>query len=123
MKRILMFVNVIALAVAVAGPLLAQSNPFVGTWKLNLAKSNFNSAPAPKSLTRMVEAQGDAVKATYDGVAADGSRISYSFTTSYDGKDAAISGVGFPGGADTIAAKRINARTTEATPKKAGKVI
>ena len=50
-----------------------------------------------------------------DGVAGDGSRIAYSYTTNYDGKDSAISGVGFPNGADTIAVKRVDANTTTAT--------
>jgi deoxyribose-phosphate aldolase len=41
----------------------------------------------------------------------------------YDGKDSAVSGTGFPNGADTIAVKRIDANTSTATGKKAGKVV
>jgi hypothetical protein len=70
-----------------------------------------------------VEAQGNGAKYSVEGVAADGSRIAYSFTTNYDGKDSPISGAGFPNGADTIAVKRVDANTDTATWKKAGKVV
>jgi hypothetical protein len=122
MKRLLVFAVVAVLSLVASG-LLAQSNPQVGTWKLNVAKSKFGSAPAPKSQTQTVEAQGNGAKYSVEGVAADGSRIAYSFTTNYDGKDSPISGAGFPNGADTIAVKRVDANTDTATWKKAGKVV
>jgi hypothetical protein len=123
MKRIFMFATVVALSLIASGTLLAQSNPLFGTWKLNLAKSKYVNLNAPKNETRTVEAQGDGAKYTFDGVAADGSRIAYSFTTNYDGEYSAISGVGAPNGADSIAAKRVDANTTTATEKKGGKVV
>ena len=39
MKRLLVFAVVVALSLVGSGLLLAQSNPDVGTWKLNIAKS------------------------------------------------------------------------------------
>jgi hypothetical protein len=122
-KRLLLFATVVALSLVTSGALLAQSNPQIGTWKLNVAKSNFGGTPAPKNETRTVEAQGDGAKYSFEGVGADGSRIAWSFTTKYDGKDSATSGVGVPGGADTIALKRVNANTYPSTLKKAGKVV
>ena len=123
MKRILVFASFISLAVLASGLLLAQSNPFIGTWKLNTAKSKYNPGPPPQSVTRTYEAQGDGVKVNTEGTAADGSHIAYSYTANYDSKDNPISGTGVPSGADTIALKRINPNTTEATLKKAGKVV
>lgn len=123
MKRILMCVSVVVMSVVSSGPLLAQTNPFVGTWTLNLARSKYVNVPAPKSETRVVEAQGTSVKYSFEGVAGDGSRIAYSFTTNYDGKDSKISGVGFPNGADTIAGTRVNANTVTSSSKKAGVVV
>ena len=76
MKRVLRFVTVALLAVVGSCTMQAQSNPLVGTWKLNVTKSKFDPGPAPKSLTRTVEAQGDGVKYTFAGVAADGKPIS-----------------------------------------------
>src|ERR1700751_2010777 len=99
----------------------AQQDPFLGTWKLNLAKSKYGTVQPPKSLTRTVVAQGSGAKVTFEGVAADGSRIAYSYSTNYDGKDSPVSGVGQANGADTIAVKRVDANTSTSTLKKGGK--
>lgn len=123
MKRILfLFAFLILMAVA-AGPLWAEDNPFLGTWKLNTAKSKSEPGPAPKSQTRTVVAQGDGAKYTFEGVTASGDSVSYSFTTNYDGKDSAVMGTGMPGGADSIALKRIGSHKAEATLKKEGKEV
>ena len=70
-----------------------------------------------------MKAQGNGARISYEGVAADGSRVAYSYATNYDGKDSPISGVGQANGADTIAIQRVDANTTTATLKKAGKVV
>jgi len=56
----------------------------LGKWKLNVEKSKYVPGPGPKSMTRTVEAEGDEVKFTYEGVAADRSAISYTFAVAYD---------------------------------------
>ena len=122
MKRLLTLGTVVVLILISYGLLTAQSNPALGTWKLNVAKSKYVGTPAPKSNTTTITAQGDGVKVSVEGVAGDGSRIAYSYMTNLDGKDSAISGVGAPGGEDTIAVKRVDANTTTSTAKKAGKV-
>jgi hypothetical protein len=121
MKRTLAFAAIAILAFAAASRVLAQ-NPLVGTWKLNVAKSKYNPGPAPKSMTRTVQPDGDKVKYTFEGVAADGSALSYSFAVAYDGKDYPITGSA-PGGADTISFKPSNSETTSATLKKAGQPV
>jgi len=122
MKRILALVSVVALSLVASGVLLAQENPFFGTWKLNVAKSKYIGMQPPKSETRTVVAQGDGEKVTYNGIAADGSPISYSFTSNFDGKDSPISGT-HPLGSDTVAIKRVDPNTTRSISKKAGKTI
>jgi hypothetical protein len=122
MKRVLQFVAIALFAVVGSSLVYAQSSPLVGTWKLNVTKSEFDPGPAPKSLTRTVEAQGDGVKYMFDGVAADGKPVAYSFSVKFDGKDNPIMG-SMPSGADTISAKRIDANNFEATLKKGSKVI
>lgn len=122
MKRVLGYVAIAVLAVVGASALLAQSNPLVGTWKLNVTKSKYDPGPAPKSLTRTVEAQGNGVKYSFDGVGADGKPIVYGFSVQFDGKDNPISG-SIPSGADTIAATRTDGDHFVATLKKGGKVI
>jgi hypothetical protein len=123
MKRILVFVMVVALAVLASSVLMAQDNPLVGTWKLNIAKSKYSPGPPPQSQTRTVEAQGTGIKVRIEGTAADGSRVAYGYTANFDGKDNPISGIGAPNGADTVALRRINSTTIEVTNKKAGKVL
>src|ERR1700693_3090330 len=120
--RLLKFASIFALAAVVCAPALAQNNPLVGTWKLDVTKSKFDPGPAPKSLTRTVEAQGDGVKYTFDGVAADGNSIAYGFSVQFDGKDNPISG-SIPSGADTISAKRVDSNHYVATLRKGDKVI
>jgi hypothetical protein len=124
MKRILVVVAVVVLCFALSGLTLAQNSadPRVGTWKLNLAKSNFVGMPAPKSLTRTIEAHGQGEKITYKGVAPDGSPIAFSITTNLDGKPVPFVGTGVAGGADTDAPKRIDSHTVTTTTTKAGKV-
>jgi hypothetical protein len=122
MKRVLGFVAIALLVVVGSSTLLAQTNPLVGTWKLDVTKSKYDPGPAPKSLTRTVEAQGNGVKYTFDGVAADGKPIAYGFSVQFDGKDNPISG-SIPSGADTIAATRTDSDHFVATLKKGGSVI
>src|SRR5271170_7265610 len=123
MKSVLKLVAIAVLSAVAVSPLLAQSNPLLGTWKLNVAKSTYDpSMPAPKSQTRTVMAHGDSVMYMVEGVAADGKAISYSFTVKYDGKDYPTTGT-MPGGVDMISIKRIDANNYEATVKKAGKVV
>ncbi len=123
MKRILALIPVLALSLIASGVLLAQQeSPFVGTWKLNVAKSKFTGRQPPKSETRTEVAQGDGFKVTYEGIAADGSPISYSYTTHLDGKDAPISGT-HPFGSDTLAVTRVDANTRTVVEKKTGKTL
>jgi hypothetical protein len=106
---------------AVALPSFAEENPFLGTWKLNLEKSKFESAPAPKSQTRTIAVQGNGVKYSFEGVSADGTPFAYSFVTYYDGTEAAITGNGTPAGADSVTLKLVNAHKAEGTLHKGGK--
>jgi hypothetical protein len=98
----------------------AQTDPIIGTWKLNLAKSKYSPGPPPKSLTLTYEAVGQGVKVTVKGTDAEGKPIDTHFTTNYDGKDYPVTG---NPNWDTTAWKRIDANTLEITRKKAGKVV
>ncbi|MGB2636401.1 MAG: hypothetical protein WAM58_20895 [Candidatus Acidiferrum sp.] len=122
MKHVLRFVTIALLTVAACTTLRAQSNPLVGTWKLDVTKSKFDPGPAPKSLTRTVEAQVDGVKYSFEGVATDGKPITYSFSVKFDGKDNPIAG-SIPSGADTISAKRTDSNHFVATLKKGDKLL
>lgn len=106
-----------AVLVGVAGAMaLAQStNPLVGTWKLNVAKSK---APF-KSGTSVIEAAGDGIKFTVDLVGTDGSKSHWGFTANYDGKDVPVTGDSLYG--DTVSVTRIDERTIQIVGKFKGK--
>lgn len=92
---------------------------WLGTWKLDLAKSKFSPGPAPKGLTLKFEASQDGITLTSDGVDADGKPTHGSYTSKFDGKD--VPWAGNPN-ADTASPKRIDANSYQNTWKKDGKV-
>ena len=74
--------------------LAAQTaDPLLGTWELNVAKSKFNSGPAPKSETRTYVVAGNEIKATSKGVDANGKPTTGAWTVNYDGKDRPATGL------------------------------
>jgi hypothetical protein len=62
---------------------LAQADPFVGTWKLNVAKSKFGPGAERKSETRIVEWSPTGMKVSVDRTNADGSNQQYNYTTDF----------------------------------------
>jgi len=108
-----------ALATDVANLAAQARDPRIGTWKLNVAKSKFSPGPAPQSLTVKVELAGKGEKATTECVNTDGTRTTVQYTANFDGKDYPLTGSQV---ADTVSLKRIDARTTDRTDKKGGKV-
>jgi len=108
-----------ALATDVANLAAQARDPRIGTWKLNVAKSKFSPGPAPQSLTVKVELAGKGEKATTEFVNSDGTRTTVQYTANFDGKDYPLTGSQV---ADTVSLKRIDARTTDRTDKKGGKV-
>ena len=83
-----------ALAVPHSGS--AQTDPttgmWVGTWKLNLAKSTFRPGPPPRSVTLTGVASGEGVTVTADTVTASGAATHAVFTLVLDGKFHPITG-------------------------------
>ena len=100
----------------VSGIALAQSSdPLIGTWKINPAKSK-----GAKSGTTTIEAAGKGVKFAVDLVGTDGTPVHWEFTANYDGKDAPVTG-NSPYG-ETVMLTRVDAKTTRITSKHNGKV-
>src|SRR5262245_51231326 len=96
------------------------SDPRVGTWQLNVAKSRFYPGPAPKSLTVKVEAVGQGEKMTSESITASGDKTVTSYTADFDGKPHPLKGSNV---ADMVVLKRIDAQTTERTDTKGGKAM
>jgi len=96
--------------------LLAANNPFLGTWKLNNAKSKFSGTEL-KEMTVVFTAVGDQVKRVANGIDGDGEPIHESSTIAWDGKDHPIDTPGF-----TVAVSP-SKRVLDVIVKHDGKVI
>ena len=94
------------------------ADTFMGTWKLNEAKSKIG-AGSPKLTTVVYEAAGDSVKVTVDGTDGDGKPLHNEWTGKYDGKDYPVTG---DPNTDTRSYKKVNDHTLEFTNKKGDKV-
>jgi hypothetical protein len=77
-------------ALLAASVVSAQTTePIVGIWKLDVAKSTYKPGPAPKSSTLTIEPAGKGLKVAIDAVNGDGSPLKWGFTTMRDGKEEA----------------------------------
>jgi hypothetical protein len=115
------FLILAAFAVALS-PLAApaaETDPVLGTWKLNVAQSKFSPGPAPKSQTRTYKDSNGSTALNWTQAGADGKEMTVSTTYKYDGKDYPVTGADF----DTVSLKKVDDRTVESTQKKAGKVV
>jgi hypothetical protein len=82
---------VLALGLFFGATVCFAQNPFLGTWKLNEAKSKIG-AGAAKNNTVTYEAAGDSVKVTIDGTDAEGKPTHNEWTGKFDGKDYPVTG-------------------------------
>jgi hypothetical protein len=115
----LMLTGVVGLAIAVlpqAG--FTQSDPFVGTWLLNLAKSKFSPGPPPGSGTVDIQAEGQNLKVTFTGT--DGNPINTVAILVFDG--VVHPAPGHPN-FDARADMRVDANTVITSRIKAGKLV
>ena len=117
MKRLVTVFAILFSTLAAAGLASAQSDPFVGIWKLNVTKSKYVPGPAPKSQTRTWDASG---KVSVEGINAAGKPMSYGYPIMKDGKDYPPMGA-IPNKADTISTKKIDSNTIEANFMRGGK--
>ena len=110
----------LSLVLVPARALLAQSDPAVGTWKLNAAKSKYNPGPPPRSQTLTISAAGNGVTVMSRGTDGAGKPLATDYTVAFDGKDVPVKG---SPSYDATSAKRVDANTTELTRRKGGKIV
>jgi len=120
MKRL----SIVALLLLACGAALArtQTSPkpvFVGTWKLNVAKSTYSPGPTPKSQTAILASVDGGMKVVSDRVEADGQKVHFEWTAKFDGKDYPVTG---DPSRDFVSVKKIDDYNLEITNKKSGKI-
>jgi hypothetical protein len=91
---------------------------WVGSWKLNAAKSKAGAAPTVRAQTIKFESTAAGIKLTSDGTDADGKPMHGEYTSKFDGKD--VPWTGNPS-ADTACPKRLDDNSYENVWKKGGK--
>jgi len=113
-RTVLATVGALAAAIAVG----ASDDAFMGTWKLNEAKSTIGEG-APRVTMVVYEPDGEYVSITVDSTAADGSTLHEVWRGRFDGKGYSVKG----NLSDLRAYSRVDARTLRFTAKKDDKVI
>ena len=98
----------------------AQSDAFLGTWQLNLAKSKYSPGPPPRSQSVIIQADGQNHKITITGADSAGNSTTQVVVRGYDGMSHPASG---NSDYDGQAAARVDASTIIVGFTKAGKLV
>jgi hypothetical protein len=85
-KTIVLTISLVFVTVAMG----FQTDPQIGTWKVNEAKSKFPGKS--RNHTVVYESAGDQVKVTVDGVDENGNPTHSEWTGKYDGKECGLTG-------------------------------
>lgn len=109
-------------ALSFIGSTLAHTELFIGTWKLNAAKSKFVPGSRWVSETRIVMPSSAGLKVSIERVNEDGTVQEFEYTASLNGKSYPILGQR-PYGADTITGNFAAPNAFESILKRDGKVI
>jgi hypothetical protein len=114
-------VTVLGLAAAALPQLgFAQSSPQIGTWKLNLQKSEFIPGPAPRSRTLNIAQDGQNIRDTVQTIDARGNASTSVVMHIYDGQPHPATGyTDF----DATVITQVDANNLIASRLKAGKLV
>jgi hypothetical protein len=116
MRKVMLLLVVLGLAGA-----LWAADPFVGNWKLNLAKCKADIPTLlPKSETVKIVALDNGFKTTFDGVDSQGKAYRNEWSATYDGKEHPVTG---DPDTDMVFMKKIDPNTITVGAKKAGKEV
>jgi len=96
------------------------TDPVIGTWRLDVAKSSFEPGPPLQSQERKYVKTSQGVKFTLTGVSASGKPMHVEFTAPYDGRDYPLTG---SPSSDSVSMRRIDRFTADAVEKKNGRAV
>ncbi len=106
----------LAIAAMLTAVAMFGADNTIGTWKRKIDPTKSTGPQAVKSFTTKREAIDGGVKVTNNGEMGDGTRISFSYTAKYDGKDYRATGALW----DSISMKLIDPNTFTFETKKGG---
>jgi hypothetical protein len=117
-KNLLMVSLAACCAIVLSSSVALAGDNWLGTWKLDVAKSKESPGPVLKSQMLKFEATPAGIKLTTDGVSAEGKAMHGGYVSKFDGKD--VPWEGNPD-ADMASPKKIDDNNYENTWKKGGK--
>ena len=116
MRRLAVAVWLLLLWGGVGG--LAQNDPLLGTWRLNLSKSTYDPGPGPRSMVHKYIAAGkDTYKNPREIVDAEGKATQRELTLVFDGKEHPSAN-----GTTSTFDRRIDAYNLEGMSMRGGKI-
>jgi hypothetical protein len=102
----------------------AESNPLLGTWTLNVAKSGIDYAPLPRNERRTYRtAPNDGMIFNVEGIDGVGVSYAYGSAAAMDGREYPMPGTGTRNGGDAVSWRLADPRTVHAVVKKSGDVV
>jgi len=117
-KNLLVSSLLVCVATLMGSQSVFASENWVGTWKLNTAKSTFSSDDVTRAQTLKFESTPAGIKLTAEGTDPQGKAMQAGFTSKFDGTDVAWTG---NTSADIASPKRIDDNTYENVWKMSGK--
>lgn len=103
----------LAVALLLASAASGATDPFLGTWMLNVQKSSYPPGKLPKRMIIQMEAAGDGVRYRSETTDAGGRTSTAEYVAGYDGKEAIVKGrVGL---LLPVSLKRVDSNTVEAS--------
>jgi uncharacterized iron-regulated membrane protein len=117
MKRHFVFFGMVVLVFAAVASVWAETDPRIGTWKLNVSKSTSSNGMLPASETRTYAAEGNKIMSTSEGVDAKGKPISAHYEATADGKERPTNQ------SATLSIKQTGPGAYAGTSKRDGKVV
>jgi hypothetical protein len=115
-RRSQMALAIVMMLVVLSAPASA-GDPFIGEWKMNPSKSEFNGRSVPESGMVRFESEVDGLRHTIEWADAEGRGVRNTFRAKFDGKDYPALSSG-----QTVSRKRLAPNTFEAIFKKNGKL-
>ena len=117
MRAVLAFMAAASAVVLAGSP---ASDPVIGTWELDAAKSTFNAGPELKRETRTYSQAESGITLVMKSVDADGKEATGRMTYQMDGKDYPVKG---NPNVDSISAQQVDSHSARFTLKKGGKPV
>jgi hypothetical protein len=109
-----------ALAMSVLTVVAFAADPYIGTWKLNPAKSKYTGLPMPKDVTVTYTPIDQGWKYDAKGTTGDGQPITMSFAYAKDNEDMKMTGYPY---ADALSLQGGKSNSSVGTFKREGKPV